>query len=685
MDEVTNVSPILNNTGRSISKNSSASSNCLSTIISELPQFITSKIASMLAAVFLLDLNDFIRVTLEQFIQSGSGQVAQNTNKFYSYYIIQSFAEQLSNPSIKLPTSKLAYLKTQFSAIVNERLFDQILLEITKLRNVRPSQTSATVIASPKLSSDKYSFQADVYIKTLHAIVTVCPADVCFKPGLLGFVEFILDTNKTPTKCIISSLQLLQELLMKQDVSSSQFAVLEIIGNLLAQSLTNQSMIVDEGILNSLIELTSVFVKDHCLKIVETSGSLIFQVLKALQTVTFNLVCDNEESTDDIIDWNDIFIKCLEIWKSFFENVSHLSVAEAERGQQSNIGMVGMSGMGNGMTPMGMSISGQKRTTSNYFQAIYPDVMEVFVQALQCRGSSKVAGIDREKTSTLDIQIDEVTDEEDVEREERNMTEWDEFFQAIAFCMVELGTINEGKIVVFNRMSGLLQEISGSLQEEVKNLELNFGSQNGQANNNNSNLSNISNLTNNSTNNGSSLNFDISNSDDITDGIEPVLNDTASIIFIFEQIISFAPDDESLQKLFEIVLEIGKWARSTSNVLVSQQSNQNCFKPFETQINEILRSSICVLNVILPWVHARDKRYLSEILEFSLDNPEKSKSETWSLRMAKSKLYQTCLKVPDSPAEIPSKIQIQSRESTTIELLSLAGWFFQQNWFFGFF
>merc|ERR1711881_377670 len=127
-------------------------------------------------------------------------------------------------------------------------------------------------------------------------------------------------------------------------------------------------LLKDEEILACLIELSYIFIRDHFCRILDTNLPLATRILQAIRSVTFNLVVDNEELTEDIIDWNGLFIRCLDIWQAFFDTLQNSSNSHF--------------------------------ASKPDFIQIYPNLMEALVQAIQARGSAKVAGLDRQRNYT---------------------------------------------------------------------------------------------------------------------------------------------------------------------------------------------------------------------------------------------------------------------------------------------
>ena len=68
--------------------------------------------------------------------------------------------------------------------------------------------------------------------------------------------------------------------------------------------------------------------------------------------------------------------------------------------------------------------------------------------------------------------------------------------------------------------------------------------------------------------------YDSINHEDITEGFEPVLNDTASIILVFEQVILYAIDSKQLEKIFKIIFHIGNWSKTTLEAIQKSRELQ---------------------------------------------------------------------------------------------------------------
>jgi hypothetical protein len=346
-----------------------------------LPKYITEKLALLLAGTHLTEIHQFLSSHLEQIFSNS--QYRQ-----YAYYVLKAFADQLQSPLIKLPVSKLNEFKQLFFQAIHQQYFDQILTDLAKLRNTDMNRAidRERLVANTELAS--FENLTNLYVSTIGSVVSITPADICFRPSLSGFLDFILDVGRTPTKCIVESIQILEELLSKQDLSGSQYAVIEIIGKFMVQSLTLDQMLKDEEILSALVELAFIFVRDHFCRIIGNNTGLAKDVLYTIHKLTFNLVVDDEELTEDIIDWNGLFIRCLDIWQAFFDTLR----------------------LSNHITNL------------NGFTNLYPELMEALIQALQTRGSAKVAGLDRQRNYTSDVKQDDGGGFSD-EIEEANMSE----------------------------------------------------------------------------------------------------------------------------------------------------------------------------------------------------------------------------------------------------------------------
>ena len=566
-----------------------------------LPKYITEKLALLLAGTHLTEIHQFLSSHLEQIFSNP--QYRQ-----YAYYVLKAFADQLQSPLIKLPVSKLNEFKQLFFQAIHQQYFDQILTDLAKLRNTDMNRAidRERLVANTELAS--FENLTNLYVSTIGSIVSITPADICFRPSLSGFLDFILDVGRTPTKCIVESIQILEELLSKQDLSGSQYAVIEIIGKFMVQSLTLDQMLKDEEILSALVELAYIFVRDHFCRIIGNNTGLARDVLYTIHKLTFNLVVDDEELTEDIIDWNGLFIRCLDIWQAFFDTLRNFSMTSQ------------------------VSI-----TNLNGFTNLYPELMEALIQALQTRCSAKVAGLDRQRNYTSDVKQDDGGGFGD-EIEEANMSEWDEFYQSIITSMVELGSINEGRDIVFNRMVGLLEEICGALKDEAGQL------QNGQ--NHHKSYDSIT--------------------SDVTQGIEPVLQDVSSIISSFEQILIFARPDrpQTLQSIFKHIFEIASWAETC----------QAGFLVHEELVSEVFTSCLFTLKAMLPWcaVQQDSSQSLQKIAEFTNEQIT-DKAQDWRLRRAKSTLFEAIISVAQTPSQVPDLIRSQTvNEAKIIEILKSA-------------
>ena len=187
--------------------------------IAELPCYLVSKLSSTLAAVHVIDLGNFMHTQLQHLLDAPQFRV-------YGYFVIKAVAQDLTNPMVKLPSTKLLEIKKIFFNMVQTGLFDQTLMELVKIKN-NPELIGSSIAGISNKDLNNIESLAEIYISTIGAICTICPTDVCFRPSLVGFVDFILEES-TSTKNSVSGMQVLEELLSKQDVSSSQYAVLEM-------------------------------------------------------------------------------------------------------------------------------------------------------------------------------------------------------------------------------------------------------------------------------------------------------------------------------------------------------------------------------------------------------------------------------------------------------------------------
>lgn len=305
----------------------------------------------------------------------------------------------------------------------------------------------------------------------------------------------------------------------------------------------------DESMLTALIELAAIFIRNHSNRIVNTNPNLVKQILQGFHILTFNLVVDNHEYLEEIIDWNGLFIRCLEIWQEFLDSVR-----------------------------LSLENSTGPNKTSSFYVGIYPELMEALVQAIQCRASSKVAGLDRQKSFTADIK--QTDDNENDEVEDTNLSEWDEFFQNIISTMVEMGRIPEASNMVFNRLVGLMDDASTALKEEIMSIK----------------------SMQDSAKRRSTTSFDSSCSTDMTQGIEPLLQDIAAVITAFEQMFEFASHDTTVKQVFQQMFEITIWTESCPEG----------FLIYEELITEVFTACLFSLKAVLPWVYFKVTKKIND-------------------------------------------------------------------------